>query len=235
MNREIDVVPHVIYEVISGSHSYGLNGPQSDEDVRAAYVPRPEHALGLNQYRQQKGESGDEVYVPITRLAKHLAEGSTTWVELLFVEARFVRVQSPFFVPFLENRQLFLTRDLIRKTCGLVKGLSHQAEKLAEKGPEDEQIARKQLMHAVRAGRMVVEALEQFRLNVYRTEDRETLLSIRNGTTPLRAAQEECLSLLQRLNEGIAVSPLPDHPVETAIDALTIHAVIEYWKFQRWM
>lgn len=235
MNRDIDVVPHIIYEVISGSHSYGINGPDSDEDVRATYVPRPEHALGINQYRQQKADSGDEVYVPITRLAKHLAEGTPTWLEILFVEPRFVKVQSPFIQPFLENRQIFLSRDLVGKTCGMIKGLVHRANNLAGKSPEDEIRARKHLANAVRVGRMALEALEQRRLNVYRTEDRAYLLSIRNGTVSLQEALEECESLPQRLDEARPISPLPNHPDEAAIDALTVHAVTEYWKFQHWI
>lgn len=234
MNKETDVLPHIIYEVLSGSHAYGLNSPDSDEDVRAAFVPRPRHALGLNQYRHQKGE-GDEVYVPITRLAQHLAEGSTTWVEILYVEPRFIRVQTPFIMPFLENRQLFLTKSVVSKTCGMVKGLATQAERLSGKKPGDDRAIRKQLMHAVRAGRMVVEALEQGRLNVYRAEDQEHLLAIRNGPTALQAAQEECMALMQKLNEGIASSPLQEKPDETAIDALTVYTVTEYWKFQGWL
>ena len=234
MNRETDVLPHILYEVIAGSHSYGLNGPDSDEDIRATFVPQPAHVLGLNQYRHQKGE-GDEVYVPLTRLVQHLAEGSTTWVEILFVEPRFIRVQSPVFTPFLEKRKLFLTKKLVSKTCGMVKGLAQQAEKLTDKSLEDEKSVRKKLMHAVRAGRMVGEALEQGRLNVYRTEDREHLLAIRNGTTSLQGVQEECRSLLQRLIEGMTVTSLPDIPDEVTIDALTVHAVTEYWKLQRWI
>lgn len=43
----------VILKVLAGSHAYGMNTPESDEDIRGTFLPEPEHILGLNPGPEQ--------------------------------------------------------------------------------------------------------------------------------------------------------------------------------------
>ncbi|HBP20783.1 MAG TPA: hypothetical protein DEA08_23710 [Planctomycetes bacterium] len=69
-----------------GSRAYGLETPQSDEDLRGVCVPPLDYLLGLETFEQHHEEEGDEETVALAKFVRLALEGAPNVVEQLFVD-----------------------------------------------------------------------------------------------------------------------------------------------------
>jgi len=75
----------LIFEVISGSKSYGLDTPTSDTDIKGVFVLPKEMFYGLEYTAQVNNESNDIVYYELKRFVELLSKNNPNIVEMLHV------------------------------------------------------------------------------------------------------------------------------------------------------
>lgn len=73
----------ILFEVISGSKSFGLNTPASDTDIKGVYYLPKEKFFGLEYIPQIANESNDEVYYEIGRFVELLLKNNPNILEIL--------------------------------------------------------------------------------------------------------------------------------------------------------
>jgi len=250
MNPEKEVLENLVYRTISGSRSYGLETNTSDEDTLGVFVPRPEQSLGVldedSVVKHFRSEETDANYKTLTDFVKFARDGSSFWVEPLFVREQEVLNTHPVFEPFLEHKKMFLTKALISKSLGFMEGMCKRSR--TQKGVSgsesmtlDEQeeallkLMRKQMSHAVRVGHMIMEMLDTFDLRVHRAEEKDYLLGIKHGLVPLEKAQEETDELIVKINERRTSINLPEKADAEFLSKLLVTSSLEYWKLKRWI
>ena len=73
----------ILFEVISGSRSFGLNTPTSDTDIKGVYYLPKEKFFGLDYIPQISNETNDEVYYEIGRFVELLLKNNPNILEIL--------------------------------------------------------------------------------------------------------------------------------------------------------
>ncbi|MFH7014010.1 DNA polymerase beta superfamily protein [Flavobacterium sp. FlaQc-52] len=73
----------ILFEVISGSKSFGLNTPASDTDIKGVYYLPKEKFFGLEYISQIANETNDEVYYEIGRFVELLLKNNPNILEIL--------------------------------------------------------------------------------------------------------------------------------------------------------
>ena len=73
----------LLFEVISGSKSFGLNTPTSDTDIKGVYYLPKEKFYGLAYMPQISNETNDEVYYEIGRFVELLLKNNPNILEVL--------------------------------------------------------------------------------------------------------------------------------------------------------
>lgn len=66
----------ILFEVISGSKSFGLNTPSSDTDIKGVYYLPKEKFFGLDYIPQIANETNAEVYCEIGRFVELLLKNN---------------------------------------------------------------------------------------------------------------------------------------------------------------
>lgn len=111
----------IAYEYIRGSHLYGLNNENSDEDHGGVYVCPRDMVMGLRDgyVPQVSDEKGDTVFYEIGRWVELLMNANPTALESLYVPKRCViRKPRPSVQEVLKHRDMFLTKQCFRTLLG---------------------------------------------------------------------------------------------------------------------
>ena len=127
MNTNFDLIKNegrVLYHVLRGSHAYNLATETSDEDYSAVYLCNPKELLGLGfDYKDQVSDAKhDNTWFEVGCYLKLLLKSNPTVMEYLFVPERcIVSDIHPMFIPILENRKEFLSKQLFNPLFGYAK------------------------------------------------------------------------------------------------------------------
>lgn len=110
-----DIGKHTIYEVVHGSHAYGLARPESDLDIRGIAIPPSSYFFGFARAFEQheskgRGEAPDLVIFDIRKFFKLAADSNPNVVELLWVPDDCHRLVTPIAERLIANRDLFLSK-----------------------------------------------------------------------------------------------------------------------------
>jgi uncharacterized protein len=73
----------LIFETITGSRAYGLDGPASDTDIRGVYIVPEEIFYSLDYPEQVSNEKNDIVFYELRRFIELLAKNNPNVMELL--------------------------------------------------------------------------------------------------------------------------------------------------------
>jgi len=85
----------ILFEVISGSHAYGLATPQSDTDIKGVfYLPRRLY-YGLDYLPQISDAGNDTTYYELGRFVELLLASNPTALELLAAPPDTIRQRAP--------------------------------------------------------------------------------------------------------------------------------------------
>jgi len=77
----------ILCQYLGGSHLYGLNGPDSDEDIRGIFMNTdPSYILGLNRFDEHRKikDGEDIVYKEVSPFIRLLKKANTEALEVLF-------------------------------------------------------------------------------------------------------------------------------------------------------
>jgi len=84
-------------DAMSGSHAYGTNTAQSDEDFRGIFVLPSSFHSGLENMEQISDEKEDQQFFELTRFFGLLSKNNPTALELLFTPEDCIRYKHPVF------------------------------------------------------------------------------------------------------------------------------------------
>lgn len=100
----------ILFEVISGSKSFGLNTPTSDTDIKGVYYLPKEKFFGLDYIPQISNETNDVVYYEIGRFVELLLKNNPNILEILASPEDCILYKHP----LMEHLQL---EDFLSKLC----------------------------------------------------------------------------------------------------------------------
>lgn len=217
---------NIVYEVLSGSHAYGLATPTSDEDIRGIFLPTMEEILGFG-YPETKEAKPDKVYHSLRKFMHLALKANPSILAWLWVEPRFITTDSWVSDELRMNRQKFLSKEVYKtfggyavsqlkkmeKSYGLGKGYALHGERNAEADPYSAKAHYdcKNAQHLIRLLRCGIELLETGEYHVWR-DDKDELLAIRHGQYRMNEIISMADALFEAMDEALAKTTLPDKP-----------------------
>ena len=100
----------ILFEVISGSKSFGLDTPTSDTDIKGVYYLPKGQFFGLDYIPQISNETNDEVYYELGRFVELLLKNNPNILEILATPNDCILYKHP----IMEQLQL---EDFLSKLC----------------------------------------------------------------------------------------------------------------------
>lgn len=100
----------LLFEVISGSKSFGLDTPTSDTDIKGVFYLPKEQFYGLQYVPQISNETNDEVYYEVGRFIELLLKNNPNILEILATPEDCVLYKHP----LMEHLKL---EDFLSKLC----------------------------------------------------------------------------------------------------------------------
>jgi len=210
----------LVYLALSGSHATGCATSESDQDVRGVFLPSLDVILGLDKLETLEIKSEEVVLHSARKFVRLCAHGNPNILDWLFVphDCRWF-VQPEFKFQIQDHRRHFLSKQLHARFRGYARG---HFQKMRRKSTRDLGAKRKadldehgystkNAMHLIRLARMGCEALETGEYNV-RRPDAEELLAIRRGEWTAERVEEVGMQLIDRMDEAVERSELPEHP-----------------------
>lgn len=128
----------ILFEVISGSKSFGLDTPTSDTDIKGVFYLPKEEFYGLQYIPQISNETNDEVYYEIGRFVELLLKNNPNILEILASPTDCILYKHPLMEALkLEDFLSKLCKDSfagyamtqIKKATGLKKKIVNPMEK----------------------------------------------------------------------------------------------------------
>jgi len=221
------VVLEIVYEVLSGSHAYGLATHTADEDVRGIFVPSGDDILGFG-YKGTIERKPDKAYHSIAKYLRLTLKANPSLLAWLWVRPEFVLRSDSVGEELRENRNRLLSKVVFKtfggyatsqlrkmeKSVGSFEGYALHGERNAEADPRSLKAGydTKNCLHLIRLLRCGVGLLEKGEYELYRERDREELLDIRDGNWPMRLVMAEVDRLFKRMETAKESSRLPDQP-----------------------
>lgn len=111
----------ILYEVISGSRSYGTANENSDLDIRYVYIQPLDDILSGDYKKQVNDQKNDIIGYEISRFLELLSNANPNILELLWVDDEFIISKNPLFDIILESRDIFLTKKCKMTFAGYAK------------------------------------------------------------------------------------------------------------------
>lgn len=128
-NKDISwLKENTIFLTVHGSHAYGLNTAQSDIDVRGIAIPPKSYFFGFqnNFDHWVTKEPYDNQVFDLIKFFNLTKDGNPNTLELLFTEPEDHILVSDAGKVLLENRDLFLSRNLKERYIGYAKAQAHR-------------------------------------------------------------------------------------------------------------
>jgi len=220
---------NIIYEVLSGSHAYGLATETSDEDVRGVFLPTPEELLGFG-YPETKEAKPDKVYHSLRKFMHLALKANPSILAWLWVEPRFITVDSWISDELRANRDKFLSKAVrntfggyamsqlkkMEKSYGLDRGYALHGERDATADPYSQKAGydvknAQNLVRLLYCGNKLLQTGE-YLVFIADEEMREHLQSIRRGGFSFYRILGEAQGMLDQLDYWCEHSSLPDKP-----------------------
>ncbi|SHI84667.1 nucleotidyltransferase domain-containing protein [Flavobacterium terrae] len=161
----------ILFEVVSGSKSFGLDTPTSDTDIKGVFYLPKDQFYGLEYIPQISNETNDEVYYEIGRFVELLLKNNPNILEILATPQDCILYKHPIMEQLrLEDFLSKLCKDTfagyavtqIKKARGLKKKIVNPMEK-----------ERKSLLDFcyILQGHNAIELKQWFKLNNYLQEN----------------------------------------------------------------
>ncbi len=205
----------LILKVYAGSHSYGTNTPESDEDFRGICIPPKSYLLGLDNFESKDTKNPDEVIYSLHKFVQLALQNNPNILDALFVTNNHVLFINDFGKELRDIRYDFLSKNVyktyggyaysqLRRMVTVEKNAIGKRSTIIEKFGYDT----KNAMHLIRLLKMGIEVLTEGEVNVLRHDNKE-LLKIRNGAYSKQEIEEEAKRLQNLLDLAYVNSKLP--------------------------
>lgn len=208
----------MILRVYAGSHSYGTNTKDSDEDFRGIAIPPANYLLGMDEWEQFERKEPDTVIYSLKKFVKLALGNNPNILDALFVADNHILFINEFGHELRDLRYEFLSKQVYKTYGGYAYGQLYKMTKV-DKNAEGKRLASiqkygydtKNAMHLIRLLKMGIEVLMEREVNVLRYDNRE-LLDIRNGKFTREEIEIEAKRLQVLLSEAYIKTELPAKP-----------------------
>ena len=99
----------IILMGLGGSHAYGLNGENSDVDIRGVIKPPINNLLGFGEFEQYIDEDTDTVLYEFNKLIKLLCSCNPNTIEILGLKDEHYLIKHEVGQELLRNKTMFLS------------------------------------------------------------------------------------------------------------------------------
>ncbi len=136
--EELEQSGCIIFKAISGSKAYGLDGPDSDTDIKGVYILPKDLYYSLQYVSQINDEKNDIVYYELNKFIELALKNNPNILELLYTPEDCILYENPLFSCF--KREDFLSKQCessfanyaysqIKKARGLKKKIVNPMDK----------------------------------------------------------------------------------------------------------
>ncbi len=121
----------LLYAVIVGSHSYGLDTPESDVDARFIYAANTEHYIGFGNKNDSLPIDGNDFFgYELIKYTKLVCESNPTVMEILFMDEENTLYEHSQFKWLTANRKHFLSKQCYNPYIKYAEGQVYKAQSL---------------------------------------------------------------------------------------------------------
>ncbi len=110
MNIQLWLEKRIIFECLAGSHAYGMNTPDSDEDYRGVAIPPLAYKFGLKRFEQFESGKEDRTIFDINKFISLAVQNNPNILELLFISEDCIKKTTSFWDSLIKERTLFLSK-----------------------------------------------------------------------------------------------------------------------------
>ena len=218
---------NIVYEVLSGSHAYGLATEFADEDVRGVFMPTSRQLLGFG-YKESLVRKPDIQYHSLKKFIQLCLKANPSLLAWLWVKDEFVTKTSHVGNALRENRRRFLSRLVFKTFGGYATSQLRKMERSygsdkgyalhGERDASQDNYSRfagydtKNAMHLIRLLRCGVKLLKTEEYQVWCEHDKDELLGIRFGKWHINGVIDKAKWLFKEMDNALEDSPLPEKP-----------------------
>lgn len=233
---------------LKGSHTHGLNGPDSDKDYVGVVMPPASYVFGIYSITRQKWQTTrfvidecDCLFYSFQHYMGLLYKNNPDITELLWVKPEFFVYESIEFTMLRDVRNWFNSKKAIgplrgivkehfrRMTTGKYEDVGEKRRKLIDQFGYDTADA----SHMIRMINMGSELFETGKINVFRTHDAEFLKDIKKGKYKLNEIITLKEIAMNKMEEAYEKSYLPYSLDEEMVDMFTQSVILKSLALRR--
>jgi len=205
---DLDLYPYIIYKCTVGSRAYGLDVENSDTDRRGIYLPPADMQWSLYGLPEQiENSETQECFWELQKFLVLALKANPNILECLYTPL--VEFKNHACEELLAERHRFLSKLVYQTYNGYVLS---QFKKLEQDLRTTGSLKWKHVMHLVRLLSAGVTTLQEGYVPVEAVENRDKLLSIRNGEMTWEQVNDWRLALHKQFDEAHESTKLPDRP-----------------------
>ena len=217
---ENELYDFVIYRVIVGSRTYGLDHADSDTDRRGIYLPPANLHWSLYEVPEQlENKDNEECYWELRKFLILALKANPNILECLY--SPLIETITPLAQELLDMREIFLSKLVYQTYNGYVMS---QFKKLEQDIRARGEIKWKHAMHLIRLLLSGVTVLKEGFVPVRVDEHRAELLAIRRGEIKWAEVNTRRLALHNDFDAALATTKLPERPDYEKANAFLIKA-----------
>jgi hypothetical protein len=219
-----------IFKAIFGSKCYGTDDENSDTDIRGIYLPTIRDYLKLERKNEIR-INDEEVYFSIDKFFKLAIENNPSVFEWMWIPNNLILEATEEFIPILENREKFLSKQLFYKFKGYAMSEFDEMSKLTGKTGEKRKkmileygYDPKKAMNCIRLIEQAKELLLHKEI-IFPRPDREMFLSIKRGEKRQTEINSIFHQAITQLEYAMMVSKLPVSANKKYLEDLMINII----------
>lgn len=134
-----DIERNIVLKIRSGSHLYGTNTPESDEDFLGIFMPSEEYVFGTEIIKEvdkstvvkdKNGKNTSEAidckYYEFRNFIRLARQGNPNIIEMLFVNEKNIIFINEIGKKILKNRDLFVSQECLKRILGYSNSQKHK-------------------------------------------------------------------------------------------------------------
>ena len=210
----------VIYRCVIGSRAYGLDGEDSDTDLRGIYVPTAEMHWSLYGVPEQlENEVTQECYWELQKFLLLALKANPNVLECLYTPL--VEKITPLGEELLSKRDAFLSKLAFQTYSGYV---ASQFKKMQSDLRNQGRVKWKHVMHLIRLLMSGITLLRERQVLVDVGVNRDRLLAIKRGEVPFEETNRWRQELQRDFESAFSTTTLPERPDYDCVNHFLVRA-----------
>lgn len=217
-----DLSQFIIYRCQVGSKAYGLDGEDSDDDIRGIFLPQAHlhwSLFAIPEQLERCDQHHDEVFWELGKFVRLALKSNPNILETLWTP---IVLQATDVAEELRSiRNAFLSKHIYKTYSGYVLS---QFRRMRSRFEKSGQYKVKHAMHLVRLLLSGIRALQTGEILVEVQDHRQELLNIRAGNLSFEEVRQRALELDREFQSAFETTQLPEQPDFKLVDDFYIRA-----------